>query len=518
MNKFFLSLVFAIFGLGTVQAADLNIGLGSDITSMDPHYANLSSNNNVLRHVFGTLVYFDHNRALQPGLAESWKTIDDQTWEFKIRRGVKFHDGSELTAEDVAYSLDRPATLVNSPVPYTMYTKSIVEKKVVDKYTLRLKTAEANAILLHDVSNIFVLSKKLTSALTTEDFNAGKGMIGSGPYKFVQFKRGDRVEFVRNEAYWGVAPAWDKVTFRIITTPAARVAALLSGDVQLIDAVPPADIAKLKFNPALDVLSTLSSRVIYIELDQFRDNSPFVTDKAGKPMEKNPLKDFRVRLAISKAINRAAIVDKVMEGNAVAAAQLIPENFWGAAQGLKVEAVDIEGAKKLLTEAGYPDGFGLTLHGTNDRYVNDGKILQTIAQMLSRVGISAKVESMPANIFFARRAKLEFSAGMAGWGGSAGQPGNYLKSLVTSYDPPTGNGTNNNGRYSNAKVDAATRQAYLTIDLAKQKELWQQALKISMSELGVIPLHNQVNVWAMRKGYHYAVRADEATLAYEVSR
>ena len=512
-------LFFTVF-VSSVQAADLNIGLGADVTTMDPHYANISSNNTVLRHIFDSLVEFDNQRALQPALAESWKLIDDNTWEIRLRHGVKFHDGSEMTAEDVAYSLDRPATLANSPTPYTLYTKGIVEKQLIDKYTLRLKTAEPNAIMLSDLTNIFILSKKLTARLTTEDFNAGKGMIGTGPYKFVQFKRGDRIDLLKNENFWGKKASWDKswerVSLRIITTPAARVAAVLAGDVQLIDNVPPADIAKLKGNPDLNIVSTLSSRVIFLELDQHRDNSPYVTDKAGKPLGKNPFKDYRVRLAISKAINRAAIADKVMEGNALPAGQLIPPDFWAAASGLKAETADLDSAKKLLTEAGYAEGFGLTLHGTNDRYVNDGKILQTIAQMLTRAGIITRVDAMPATVFFSRRARQEFSADMAGWGGGTGHPYSYLKALVASYDAPAGYGVNNNGRYSNSKMDALVKQAFITIDLNKQKEYWQQAMKISMSELAVIPLHYQMNVWALRKGFVYVPRTDEATFAYEV--
>ncbi|HTD05263.1 ABC transporter substrate-binding protein, partial [Undibacterium sp.] len=480
--KLVLGFVAALLGFSGpyAGAADLVVGLGADVTSMDPHFANITSNSNVLLHVFDRLVDADNQRKIQPRLAESWKNIDDLTWEFKLRRGVKFHDGSELTAEDVAYSLDRPATLVNSPTPYTLYTKSIVEKTIVDKYTIRLKTATPNAIMLYDLINIFIISKKATSGLGTEDFNAGRGMIGTGPYKFVQFKRGDRIDLVRNDAYWGSKPAWDKVSLRLILTPAARVAALLSGDVQMIENVPPADISKLKTNPDLNVVSTLSSRVIYLELDQSRDNSPFVTDKAGKPMDKNPLKDYRVRLAISKAINRAAIVDKVMEGNAMATGQLIPLGFWASVPGLKPEIGDVDGAKKLLAQAGYPDGFGLTLHGTNDRYVNDSKILQTVAQMLNRVGINTKVESMPASVFFSRRNKLDFSVGMGGWGGGPGHPFTYLKSLVATYDAKTGFGANNNGRYSNPKVDALVVQAAVTIDMSKQEKLWQQATELAM--------------------------------------
>ncbi len=478
-----------------VHAADLAIGMAFDVSSMDPHYHAVGPSVNVSMHVFDLLVTPDREKGkLIPGLAESWKAVDELTWEFKLRKGVKFHDGSEFTAEDVAYSLDRPATLVNSPGPFTLYTKMITDKIIVDKYTIRLKTARPYALMVNDLSNIFIISKKATAGLTTEDFNAGKGVIGTGPYKFVQWKRGDRVELARNDSYWGKKPQWDKVSLRMLTTPSARVAALLAGDVQVIEGVPPADMAQLKVNPDVRLFSTVSNRLIFLEADQSRDKSPYVTDKNGKPLEKNPLKDLRVRQAISKAINRAAIVDRVMEGNAIATGQLLPEGYFGTLPGQKVEAYDMGTAKKLLADAGYPDGFGLTIHGPSDRYVNDAKIIQTVAQMLTRIGITTKVEALPSSVFFSRMSKQEFSLMMLGWG-----TGNY-------------------GRYSNPRVDALTEQAFATIDVDKQEKLWQQASQLALNDLGLIPLHHQVNVWATRKGYAYFPRTDERTMAVEVTR
>ena len=516
MLKKFIALTLLTVTVLTVQATDLAIGFAFEITTMDPHFANIGPNTITSQHIFDALVIPGRSSVnMKPGLAESWRTIDDLTWEFKLRRGVKFHDGSEMTAEDVVYSFDRPATLTNSPSPFTLYTKLITEKIIVDKYTVRFKTAAPYALMISAVGNIFIVSKKAASGLSTDDFNAGKGMIGTGPFKFVRYQRGDRVELARNEQYWGEKPAWDKLTLRMLTTPSARVAALLAGDVQAIEAVPPADLAKLKTNPEVRLFSIVSNRVIYLQVDSSRDNSPFVTDKDGKPMTRNPLRDLRVRQAISKAINRPAIVARVMEGNAVAAGQLLPEGSFGASRTLKVDAPDIEGAKKLLAAAGYPDGFGLTIHGPNNRYVNDEKILQTIAQMLSRAGIATKVETMPSAIFFGRQTKREFSIGMSGWGGGTGDAGNYLRPLLVSFDSDKGYGTSNNGRYSNPALDALVAQGFSTIDPVKQEKLWQQATEIGIGELGVIPLHHQVNLWATRRGYAYYPRTDERTLASE---
>ncbi|MES2070185.1 MAG: ABC transporter substrate-binding protein [Pseudomonadota bacterium] len=521
LHKLFATLGLSFFAslfCAPAPAADLAIGMAFDVTSMDPHYHAVGPSVNVSMHVFDLLVTPDREKGrLIPGLAESWKAVDELTWEFKLRKGVKFHDGSEFTAEDVAYSLDRPAAIANSPGPFTLYTKMITEKIIVDKYTIRLKTASPYALMVNDLSNIFIISRKATAGLTTEDFNAGKGVVGTGPYKFVQWKRGDRIELVRNDGYWGKRPLWDKVSLRMLTTPSARVAALLAGDVQVIEGVPPADMAQLKANPDIRLFSTVSNRLIFLEADQYRDKSPYVTDKSGKPLDKNPLKDRRVRLAISKAINRAAIVDRVMEGNAIATGQLLPEGYFGTLPSLKAEAFDIAAAKKLLAEAGYAEGFGLTIHGPSDRYVNDAKIIQTIAQMLTRIGIVTKVEALPSSVFFSRMSKQEFSLMMLGWGGGVGHVSTFVKSMLTTYNADRGWGTGNYGRYSNPKVDALTEQAFATLDLEKQEKLWQQASQLALQELGLIPLHHQVNVWATRKGYAYFPRTDERTMAVEVS-
>ena len=247
----------------------------------------------------------DPDSRVIPGLAESWKLVDDHTWEFKLRKGVKFHDGAELTTEDVVWSLDRPATIQNSPGKFDVYTKAIVGKKVIDKYTIQLRTAQPYPLMLNDLTSIFIVQKKATQGLSSDDFAQGKGMIGTGPFKFVSYARDDRVELVRNPDYWGTRPAWDKVTLRFIPNPA--LAALLSGDVQAIENVPTPDLPKVRSDPKLSFFSKISHRVIYLYFDAKRDKSPYVTTRDGQPMDKNPLKDARVRRAISMAINREGI-------------------------------------------------------------------------------------------------------------------------------------------------------------------------------------------------------------------
>ena len=514
MTKRILVAVLLLGIAVSARAQHIAIGLGGDVTSIDPHYHNLTPNNNVADHIFGTLVHKDERQRPVPGLAESWRPIDDLTWEFKLRRGVKFHDGSELTAEDVAFSIARPAKVPASPGPFTIYTKQVVETVIVDPYTIRLKSAAPYPNMPVDIATIHIVSKKAAANATTNDFNTGKAAIGAGPYKLVRYVRGDRIELARHDAYWGPKPHWERVTFRLLTSDPSRVAALLAGDVQAIENVPTADMAKVAKNPNFSIYRAVSNRIIYLHMDSDRDRSPFVTDKAGKPLDRNPLKDVRVRRAMSKAINRQAIVERVMEGLAVPAGQLLPEGMFGTSPALKPEPYDPEGEKKLLAEAGYPDGYGLTIHTPNNRYVNDEQIAQAVAQMLTRVGIQTKVEAMPANIFFSRGSKLEFSFLLAGWGSDTGEISSPLKSLLATYDKEKGMGPANRGRYSNPAMDKLLEQGLATVDDTKREDLLRQAHEIAVKDLGVIPVHFQVNTWATRKGIAYRARSDERTHAF----
>jgi peptide/nickel transport system substrate-binding protein len=496
-------------------AAELSIALGADVTSIDPHFHNLTPNNNVGGHIFEPLVTKDARGKLTPGLAESWRTVDDLTWEFRLRKGVKFHDGSEFSAADVAFTLDRVPTVPNSPSPFTTYSKQITEKVIVDPHTIRLKTAMPYPLMPNDMGTILIVSGKAAKGASTDDFNSGKAAIGTGPFKFVRWQKGDRIELARHDAYWGPKPAWDKVTFRIITSDPTRVAALMAGDVRAIDNVPTADLARVSKDPGLSLYRVVSHRVMYLHLDSSRDKSPFVTDKAGRPLERNPLKDVRVRRALSRAINRQALVDRVMEGAARPTGQLMPEGMFGYTPALKPEPYDPDGAKKLLAEAGYPNGFGLTLHGPNNRYVNDEQIAQAIAQMLTRVGVATRVETMPSSVYFSRANKLEFSLILVGWGSDTAEASSPLKALLATYSKEKGMGQANRGRYSNPKVDAALEQALATVDDARREKLLQQATEIAMTDLGIVPLYHQENLWATRKGVGYAPRADERTFAHE---
>ncbi|HVF64373.1 MAG TPA: ABC transporter substrate-binding protein [Casimicrobiaceae bacterium] len=496
-------------------AANLTVGLGTDVTSIDPHYHNLSPNNNVAGHVFGYLVERSEKSQPLPGLATEWKAIDPTTWEFKLRRGVKFHDGSDFTAADVVASIERVPKVPNSPSPFTAYTKQIVKIDVVDPHTIRFHTATPYPLMPSDMTQVAIINKAHVNA-STEDFNSGKAAVGTGPFKLARYAKSDRVELVRHDGWWGGKQPWDKVTLRILPQDAPRVAALLSGDVQIIENVPTADVAKLRGNKQLTMFKATSDRLIYLHLDSARENSPFVTDKSGAPLAKNPLRDAKVRKALSKMINRPAIVERVMEGEAIAAGQLVPEFLFGATKNLAVEKHDVEGAKKLLAEAGYPGGFGITIHTPNNRYVNDEQIAQAIAQMFTRGGIATKVVAMPSATFFPQATELKFSTMLVGWSTGTGEASSSVKALLMTFNRDKGFGTANRGRYTNTKVDALMEDALQTVDDIKREAYLQRATEIAINDTGIIPLHFQVNLWAARDGIVYQPRLDEYTLAHKM--
>ncbi len=500
-------------------ADEVTIGLGSEPSSMDPHYHNLGPNNAFASNVYDALIIQDESQNLTPGLAVSWKPISDLVWEFKLREGVKFHDGSDFNADDVVFTAERAPNVPNSPSSFGTYLKGKTFKKI-DDFTVHVTTEAPYPLMAVDLSNIQIISNEVGADVGTGDFNDGKAMIGTGPYKFVEWKPSDSIVLVKNENYWGEPAAFDKVNIKPIKSNPTRVAALLAGDVDMIDNVPTTDIETLKKNADLTLAQGISNRVIYFHMDRFRDNSPFITGTNGK----NPLNDLRVRKAISMAINRPAIVERVMEGVAIPAGQLLPPGFFGTSEKLKPVAYDPKAAKTLLEEAGYKDGFGMTIHGPNDRYINDAKIAQAVGQMLTRIGIKAQVETMPRNVFFrdassgGPNGEPKFSFILVGWGSGTGEASSPLKSLIHTVNKDQGFGASNRGRYSNPEVDKLIEDALATVDDAKRAELLAAATEKAIEDVAIIPLHYQVNTWATRKGLKYLPRTDERTSLRSLKR
>src|SRR5215467_2801298 len=359
--------VLALLGSTTAAGAqELRIGLSAEASAMDPHFHNLVPNNSLTKHIFDRLTDQDEMQHLLPALALSWRTTDDTTWEFKLRPGVKFSNGDDFTANDVIYSYCRAPRVENSPSSFGIYVRQITGMSAPDPLTVVIKTAAPHPLMPTELSNIAILSAKANGAGTvtfhpagcqgvgtypkTEAFNSGAAAIGTGPYRLVRFTKGDRIILERNEYYWGEKPAWQRVVFRPVTSAGPRVAALLSGDVDLIENVPIQDLARIKANGNFTVVQGLSARVIYLHFDYIDDAPPGVTGAGGK----NPFRDRRVREAISKAIDRDAIVARIMGGVAVAAAEMLPPSMFGANKDAKVAKADPAAAKKLLVEAGYP--------------------------------------------------------------------------------------------------------------------------------------------------------------------
>jgi peptide/nickel transport system substrate-binding protein len=302
------------------------------------------------------------------------------------------------------------------------------------------------------------------------------------------------------------------VTLRIIPQDAPRLAALLAGDVDAIEQIPTSDAGKIARNNRLHLERKVSWRTLFLHLDQYRDAPPGVTDKAGNALARNPFRDARVRTALAAAIDRKAIVDRVMEGQAVPAGNLVAPPVFAHDAKLAPPAFDPQGARKLLAEAGYPDGFRLTLAAPNNRYVNDEQIAQAVAQMWSRIGITVtRVETHPAATYFTKARNGEFAVALLGWGSFAGDLA--LRALVASPDPKKGLGSWNWGRYSNAKLDSLVEQSLAAVVQAKRESLAREAMGIAMRDLAVIPLHHQFASWAMRADLRYASRTDEYTLA-----
>ena len=495
----------------------LRIGAAAAVTSADPLFYNYTPNINLAAHVFERLVDRDPQARPRPGLAVSWDMVTPTEWEFRLRPGVLWHDGSPFTADDVAFTIARVPNVPNSPGSYAAFVRSITAVRVVDPLTLRLETRRPNPLLPRELGSIAIVSRHVGEGASTADYNGGRAAIGTGPYRLASFSPNEGAELVRNDAYWGGRAPWARVTYRTVPNDAARVAALLSGDVDVIDQVPPADVARLGQDQRVVVSSIASFRSIYLALDfSHEGDAPFVTAIDGTALGRNPLRDLRVRRALSLAIGRAALTDRVMEGGAVANGQWLPQGAYSHDPTMPVPAQDVAEARRLLSEAGYPNGFRITLFGPNDRYPGDARVVQAIGQMWTRAGVQTQVEVMPWSRYVTRSARQEFPIWLLGWGNSTGEATSALLNVVGSYDPANGRGGSNAGRYANPGLDALTDRATATSDDGEREALLRQAVRTAMDDVAIIPLFQLTATWAMRKGLAHVPRMDERTAAVDV--
>ncbi|PWS36993.1 ABC transporter substrate-binding protein [Falsiroseomonas bella] len=496
----------------------LTMGVGSPVTSLDPHYHQLSPNNAVSDMIFDKLVETDDKARMQPGLASEWRAVGPTVWEFKLRPNVRFHNGSAFTAEDVVFTLQRLPNVPNSPSSFAAYSRPIVRMEIVDPLTIRFHTASPYPLLPLDMTNVRIIDAQTHANATTEGFNSGQLAIGTGPFRVVQHRSGDRIEFERNNEYFdGVSP-FERVSYRMVTNDAARTAALLAGDLDFIDQVPTTDLARLRNDQRLNISETVGLRLIFLGLDHLRaanENSPLITDNDGRPLGRNPLKDVRVRRALSIAIDRTAITSRLMEGAATPAGQFLPPGTFSHVPDVQAPAYDPDGARRLLAEAGYPNGFRIQLNSPNDRYINDARIAQAVGQMWTRVGVRTAVEAQTWATFVGRAGRQEYSAFLIGWGSNP-DGSHPMRNIIGTVSREKGWGASNRGRYSNPELDALLDQALVELDEKKREEMLIRIQRMAAEDVAVIPIHIQTNIWAMRRNLTHAARVDELTRAQDV--
>ena len=503
-----------------VSAQTLTIGVRAGPESIDPHFTATGTHAEALKHVFDTLVWSGDDLGLEPRLAESWRAVNDTTWEFKLRRGVKFHDGSDFTANDVKFSIERiPA--VSGPNPTTIYIRRVKEVKIVDPYTVQVITDGPAPTLPNDFIRLFIVSAKAAKDFSTketanEGFNSGKAAIGTGPYKFVSWTPKDQLVLERFDGYWGEKEPWQRVLRKEIPNDTARVAQLKAGQLDLIARAPAADVPTLEKDSKLTVVKVDTVYIFNMELD-LREKAPQITAKDGSALPQNPLRDPRVREAIDLAIDRPALAEVAMEGMGKPVNQLVTPSIFGYNKSLPERKVDIARAKKLLADAGYPNGFKATFSFTNDRLPGDRQVGTSVAQMLAAIGLEVQANAQPAAVFFPARSRGDYSMPMSGWGTLTGEAHYTLSSTVHSNDPVRKFGPFNILGYSNPQMDKLIQDAAVEMDINKRRSYLEQANALVAQDRPRLPLVSVGSAWAMQKAkVTVKPRVDEDTLAMNI--
>ena len=503
-----LGLIF--FGSKQIVSAEeaLIVGRSSEPRSLDPYYHNETPTNSFNRNVHDGLVAFDSELNVVSALASKWENPDNLTWIFHLRKGVNFHNGDPFTAEDIRFSIERCKNWEKSGFKATVSQVENVE--VIDPYTVKITTKKPFGILARKLAQVMILSKKFVEShgddyLTTHE-------NGTGPYVVKEWIKGDHLTLVANEKYWQGAPKIKKVIVRPLTNDPTRTAAILSGEVHIIDDLAVRDVARIKANQKVSLVSRPGLRLIYLQMDQDRVNSP----KVESPTGKNPLMDVRVRKAIYLGIDEEAIVKYVMNSFAFAASQFYPSAVFGYDKTIERPAYSPKKAKKLLTEAGYPNGFTITLDSPNDRYVNDEKIAQAVAASLAKIGIKVKVNAIPKATFFPMSDRRETSFFLIGWACGDGDASAFLDGIAHTHDKAKGYGRYNRGRYSNTKVDRLVEAASATVNTEERFKAMIEAQRIALLEdQAFIPLHFQVDLYAKSDKIKWKPRADHYFYYYD---
>ncbi|TQV74376.1 ABC transporter substrate-binding protein [Denitrobaculum tricleocarpae] len=514
-----LGLTFAAGSfLASAQAQTLTMGVRGGPESLDPHFSALGSHAEAAKHIYDTLVWSGDDLQIEPGLATSWKALDETTWEFKLREGVKFHDGSDFDAEDVKFSIER-IPVVSGPTTTTIYVRRVAGVEIVDPYTLHIKTNGPAATLPYDFVRLFVVSSDAAKDYSTpetaaEGFNGGPAAVGTGPYKLVSWEpKGDLV-LERFDDYWRGKGPWARVIRKEMPNDSSRLAALKSGQVDVINYVSSIDYLALQRDSSVEAVIGDSVYIMNLQLDQ-REDTPLVRAKDGSKLDKNPLRDPLVREAIDLAIDRDAMVSIVLEGLGKPANQMMPPGFFGSSEEIPARKHDSAQARALLAEAGYPDGFEFDLYCTSDRLPGDGAICQGLGQMFSQIGIKTNVNAISKTVYFPAQSRLEYSVFMNGWGTLTGEASYTLGSLAHSNDPEVKMGAFNRVAYKNDEVDRLMQEGATTLDPDARRKLYEQAMIATMADRVYIPVVQLQTVWAAKaNSVIFAPRFDEDTLAF----
>jgi peptide/nickel transport system substrate-binding protein len=510
MKRFQPLMLAAVLAGGVTQAATLRVANQGDATSMDPHSLNESLQLSITGNVYEPLVGRDKKLGLEPALATKWAQTSPTVWRFDLRKGVKFHDGTALTADDVVFSFGRAA---GDGSDMKGYTSSIKQVRKVDDATVEIETTAPFPILPDVISLVYVMSKKWCEDNKAEKpVDKRKGIEntasfranGTGPYRLRERQPTTRSTFVRNVAYWGkVDGNVDEVIFTPIGNDATRVAAMLSGELDVMEPVPLQDVERLKSNANLTVMQGPELRTIFLGMDQKRDELLSSSVKG-----KNPFKDKRVRQAFYQAIDTETIKARVMRNAATPTGLMIAPGVKGFVPEMNKRLPhDAEAAKKLLAEAGYPNGFEVGMNCPNDRYVNDGEICQAVAANLARIGVKINLQAESKATYFPKILRRDTSFYLLGWTPGTYDAHNALSNLMAT---PTdkGQGTFNLGSYSNAKLDELTQKIQSETDQAKRNAMIAEAFKLHADDIGHIPLHQQALAWAMKKNVSLVQLAD----------
>ena len=503
LRLFALTLFLAVQAGGAADAATLRWANRGDPQTTDPHSQNEGLTNNINQLLYEFLIGRDKKLNLVPELAVSWLQIDPVTWRFKLRPDVRFHDGTPFTADDVVFSFERARADTSQ---LRVYANAAGIPRKIDALTVEFKTSGPNPIELEHIALINIMSKawcERNRATKPQNFTQKEEMItahqanGTGPYVLKSREPDVKTVLVKNPDWWGIKEGRfqgnvDEVIFTPISSDATRLAALLSGEIDLINDPPPQDVPRLKQNSGISVLEGVEIRVVFIGMDQQRDELLYSSVKG-----RNPFKDKRVRQALYQAIDIEAIRNTTMRGLSQPTGAVLPAPLpWVVAPEQRFP-FDRAKARALLAEAGYPNGFEVTLDCPNNRYVNDEKICQALAAMWSQIGVAITVTALPRAIYFPKLEKLDTSLYMLGWGGAATDPIFILQPVLHGANGK-GDGDYNYGRYSNARLDALIDQVKTELDVEKRRRLINEALLIEHDEFLLLPLHRQVIPWATR--------------------